>query len=184
MPTIEIASINSTVLGLNQTDFEITIIEECKLESHGGLFYELLRQQNGTIVHVGNPDLKNQKDGGFYAGELIDWSIDPNEEITISINNLDSPIYDSEVNQQFRFKFLDQYKADVDKLLKISLDKSPIKKICILTDYQFGPEKERTETIYTIENFWQQHDNDGLIFNTLYENVWMIQMRNNCLRLL
>ncbi len=61
--------------------YEITIIEESELESHRGLFYELLRQQNGTIVHVGNPDFKNQKDGGFYAGEIVDWSIDPNEEI-------------------------------------------------------------------------------------------------------
>ncbi|WP_316821150.1 hypothetical protein [Pedobacter gandavensis] len=169
MPTIEIVSINSTGLGLNQTDFEITIIEENKLESHRGLFYELLRQQSGTIVHVGNPDFKNQKDGGFYAGEIVDWSIESNEEITIPINNLDNPIYDSGASQQFRFRFLDQYKADIDKLLKTALDKSPIKKTCILTDYQFGPENERIETIYTIQDFWQQHDNDGLIFNTLYE---------------
>ena len=38
MPTIEIASINSTGLGLNQADFDIAIIEENKLESHRGLF--------------------------------------------------------------------------------------------------------------------------------------------------
>ncbi|RZL64150.1 MAG: hypothetical protein EOO93_07365 [Pedobacter sp.] len=169
MPTIEIASINSTGLGLNQTEFEITIIEESKLESHKGLFYKLLRQQSVTIVHLGNPDFKNQKDLGFYAGEIIDWSIDPNDEITTPINNLDTLIYNSGTNQQFRFKFLDQYKADIDKLLKIALEKSPIKKICILTDYQFGPEKESIETLYTIQDFWQRHDNDGLIFNTLYE---------------
>jgi hypothetical protein len=169
MPTIEIASFNSRGLGLNQTDFEITIIEENKLESHRGLFYELLREQSGTIVHIGNTYFKDRKDGGFYAGEIIDWSVDPNEEITISLDKLDCPIYDCGANQQFRFKFLDQYKADIDKLLKIALDKSPIKKICILTDYQFGPEKECIETIYTIKDFWQQHDNDGLIFNTLYE---------------
>jgi len=170
MPTIEIASINSTGLGLNQTNFEITIIEESTLESHRELFYELLRQQNGTIVHVGNPDFKNQKDSGFYAGEIIDWTVEPNIEITIPINNIDSPIYDNGgANQQFRFRFLDQYKIDIDKLLKTALEKSPIKKICILTDYQFGPEKESIETICTIEDFWQKHDNDGLIFNTLYE---------------
>lgn len=169
MPTIEIASINSTGLGLNQINFEITIIEESKLESHRGLFYELLRQQNGTIVHVGNPGFKNQKDSGFYANEIIDWSIEPNEEITIPINNLDNLIYDNRANQQFRFRFLDQYKVDIDKLLKTALKKSPINKICILTDYQFGPEKESIETIYTIQDFWQQHDNDGLIFNILYE---------------
>lgn len=82
---------------------------------------------------------------------------------------MDSPIYDNEANQQFRFRFLDQYKTDIDKLLKIALDKSPIKKICFLTNYQFGPKKESIEIIYTIQDFWQQHDNDGLIFNALYE---------------
>ncbi|MCX2478367.1 hypothetical protein OQY15_04650 [Pedobacter sp. MC2016-15] len=169
MPTVEIASLNSTGLGLNQSDFEFTIIEENKLKSHRGLFYDFLRQQSGTIVHLGNPCFKNQKDNGFYAGEIIDFSIDPNEEITIPINNLDSPIYDSGANQLFRFRFLDQYKADIDKLLKTALDKSPIKKIYLLTDYQFGPEKESIVTISIIEEFWQRHDNDGLIFNTLYE---------------
>lgn len=82
---------------------------------------------------------------------------------------MDSPIYDSGANQRFRFRFLDQYKADMNKLLKTALDKSPIKKIYILTDYQFGPEKESIETIYNIQDFWQQHDNDGLIIHTLYE---------------
>jgi len=43
MPTIEIASINSTGLRLNQADFDVAIIEENKLESHRGLFYDLLK---------------------------------------------------------------------------------------------------------------------------------------------
>ncbi len=128
MPTIEIASFNSTGLGLNQTDFEITIIEENKLESHRGLFYELLREQSGTIVHIGNTYFKARKYRGFYAGEIIDWSVDPNEGITIPLDNLDCPIYDCEANQQFRFKFLDQYQADIDRLLKIVLDNHQLRK--------------------------------------------------------
>jgi hypothetical protein len=67
MPTIEIASLNSTGLGLDQADFDVAIIEENKLESHRGLFYDLLRQQNGVIVHIGNPDFKDDKEGVFFC---------------------------------------------------------------------------------------------------------------------
>lgn len=72
-------------------------------------------------------------------------------------------------NQQFKFKFLDQYVSDIDKFLKIALDNSPVKKVCFLTDYQFGPENGKTEMIFTISDFWTQHDKDGLRLNTKYE---------------
>lgn len=65
MPTMEIASINSIGLALNQADFDVAISEENKLESHRGLFYDLLRQQKGVIVHIGNPDFKIDKEGVF-----------------------------------------------------------------------------------------------------------------------
>lgn len=169
MPTIEIASINSKGLGLNQAEFDVAIIEENKLKSHRGLFYNLLRKQKGVIVHIGNPDFKDDKEGGFFAGRIIDWSIDPNQDITFPVNNSDDQIYDRGANQQFIFKFLDQYKLDIDKLLMTALDKSPIKKVCFLTDYQFGPEKENIEIINTISDFWKRHDNEGLALNTMYE---------------
>jgi hypothetical protein len=168
MPTIEILSINSTGLGLNQTDFDVAIIEENKLESHRGLFYDLLRQQNGVIVHIGNPDMKGDRQAGFFAGKIIDWSFEPSDIIIPEFDEND-PIYNRVANQQFKFKFLDQYKHDIDKLLKIALYNSPIKKICFLTDYQFGPENGKTEKIYTITDFWTQHDIEGLGLNTLYE---------------
>ena len=168
MPTIEIASINSTGLGLNQADFYVAIIEENKLESHRGLFYDLLKQQDGVIIHIGNPDFKNDKEGGFFAGAIVDWSFEPGD-IIIPEYDGNGQTYNSEANQQFRFKFLEQFKSDIDKLLKIALDNSPIKKVCLLTDYQFGPENGKTEIIYTISDFWTQHDNEGLGLNTLYE---------------
>ncbi len=79
MPTIEIASINSTRLGLNQADFDVAIIEEDKLESHRGLFYDLLRQQNGVIVHIGNPNFKDDKESGYFAGAIVEWDFEPTE---------------------------------------------------------------------------------------------------------
>lgn len=169
MPTIEIASINAAGLGLDQADFDVAIIEENKLESHRGLFYDLLRQQKGVMVHIGNPELKYAKEGGFFAGLLIDWSDDLNKDIVIPESKMNDLDFDSGANQQFRFKFLNEYRLDIDKLLRIALEKSPIKKVCFLTDYQFGPEKESIEIIYTIKDFWALHDGEGLVLNTLYE---------------
>ena len=168
MPTIEIASINSKGLGLNQADFDFAIIEENKLESHRGLFYNLLRQQNGVIVHIGNPDYKVDKGGGYFAGEIVDWNFEPTEIIIQEFDEND-PTDNRGANQQFKFKFLDQYKPDIDMLLKVALEKSPIKKVCFLTDYQFGPDKENIEIIFTISDFWKRHDNEGLNLNTMYE---------------
>jgi len=168
MPTIEIASINSKGLGLNQADFDVAIIEENKLESHRGLFYDLLRQQNGVIVHIGDPDFKDDKEGGYYAAAIVDWDFEPGDIIIPEFRE-NEPTCNSGTNQQFRFKFLEQFKPDIDKLLKIALDNSPIKKVCFLTDYQFGPENGKTEIIYTITDFWTQHDNEGLGLNTMYE---------------
>ena len=52
MPTIEIASINSTGLNLNQGEFDIAIIEQNKLGSHRGMFYELLKKEMKAYIAV------------------------------------------------------------------------------------------------------------------------------------
>lgn len=168
MPTIEIVSIDSIDLSLNQADFDVAIIVENKLESHRGLFYDLLRKQKGVIVHIGNPEFKDEKQAGFFAGQIIDWDFESTEIFLPEFNEND--LTDNRgVNQQFKFKLLDLYKTDIDKLLKIALDNSPIKKVCFLTDYQFGPENGKTEIISTITDFWVLHDNEGLGINTCYE---------------
>jgi hypothetical protein len=166
MPTIEIASINATDLSLNQTDFDVAIIEERQLQSHRGLFYDVLQKKQGTIIHIGNPEFREEKDGAFFADNLIDWEFEIGSEY-ILIPNIDTD--DTTANQQFVFKFLEQFRIDIDKILRIALEKSPIKRVLFLTDYQFGPEKAQTEIIYTIGDFWIQHDTEGLRFNTLYE---------------
>jgi hypothetical protein len=94
--------------------------------------------------------------------------MEPSDIIIPEVDPKD-PTDNSGENQQFRFKFLKKFKPDIDTLLKIALEKSPIKKVCFLTDYQFGPEKASTEIIYTISDFWKQHDDEGLHLNTMYE---------------
>ncbi|MCG8386422.1 MAG: hypothetical protein MJA30_12825 [Cytophagales bacterium] len=71
MPTIEIASIKASHLNIDQTDFELAILEEPKLEGHRGLFYDFLLENEGTILHLGNPEFVGDLDGAFFAGQLI-----------------------------------------------------------------------------------------------------------------
>lgn len=160
MPTIEIISINSVRLNLNQADFDIAIIEENILESHRGLFYDYLRMQNGVIVHLGNPYFKEYPDSGFFAGQLIDWSFDPDYNLNKN---------DDVVNEQEKFRFLDEYKLEIQKLLEAAIDNSPINKAYFLTDYQFGQKSESILKISTSMEFWSLHDNQGLTFNKLYK---------------
>ncbi|AHM59133.1 hypothetical protein D770_04330 [Flammeovirgaceae bacterium 311] len=168
MPTIEIASINSTGLDLRQEDYDVAIIEENRLESHRGLFNKFLSKQDGSIVHLGNADFKEDKEGGFFGGQLIDWDFESGDIIIPHIDP-DNPADSWGANQQHRFKFHEQFKPDIDRILNIALESSPVNKVYFLTDYQFGPSKARTEIIYTITDLWDLHDKEGLIFNTLYE---------------
>ncbi len=147
MPTIEIASINSTGLELDQADFKIAIIEEAKLESHRGLFNDFLSTKNGTIVHLGNPDFRNDKNGFYFAGELINWE------------------FPSTTN----FKFAKEHQSDIEFILQIALKKSSKRQLFFLTDYQFGPRTGRFKKIDSLKDFWQEHHNLGLIWNTCYE---------------
>jgi len=169
MPTIEIVSINSTDLKLNQADFDVAIIEENKLESHRGLFYGFLSNQKGVIIHIGNPDFKEDKEGGFFAGQIVDWSFESEEELFIDSDT--ETVNQEEVPQQ-RFKFLDKYKPDVDRLLQASMKGSPNFKIYFLTDYQFGPTQETFEITKSIIEFWTVHDKKGLKLNALYTIYW------------
>ena len=163
MPTIEIVSIGADKLGLKQTDFDIAIIEENKLISHRGLFFDFLKKQNGVIVHIGNPDLKNEKECGFFAGLIIDWDFEPDY---IKIPDFDKGETGS--NQNFRFKFLLDYQIEIAKIIKIGFLKSPTKDLFFLTYYQFGPENATIKEM-NLKDFWVQHDNDGLEWNVLYK---------------
>jgi len=168
MPTIEIVSVDSDNLDLNQKDFEVTIKIDNELISHRGLFNDFLNRQKGTIIHIGNPDIKNDEDGGFFGGILINWDFESVELILPELH-IDNPVDNLGANQSFKYKFLDEYKSDIDKLLKAAIRNSKIKKVYFLTDYQFGPENPKQEIVYSLTDFWDRHDNEGLEWNKLYE---------------
>jgi len=146
MPTIEIISLDSRNLGTNQRDFDVAIIEENELISHRGLFCQFLKKYQGTILHIGNPEFKQNKDGGFFGGDLIDWEFD----------------------FQGNFKFLEKYKPDFAKLLEVAIENSPNKQTFFLTDIQANNPKPKYRRISSLTNFWKLYEHEGLEWNTLY----------------
>lgn len=167
MPTIEIVSLKSAGLDLNQDYFNSAIIEDHILESHRGLFYDFLLKHKGTIIHIGNPGLSVKEDG-FYAGEIINWEFE-NSNSNEKQKELKTDEENHWANQDFLFQLKDEYKNEIEKLMEVAIEKSPIHKIYFLTDYQFGPEKAEFEVLSDVKDFWKKHNQYGLNWNTLYE---------------
>jgi hypothetical protein len=165
MPTIEIVSFEARSLELKQENYDFKVEEENKLESHRDLFKNYLNKNKGVIVHLGNKDQIG--DSFCWASDLIDWELFPDNKIIIP--NIDDPKHGSD--QMKYFKFIERYREEINKLMNIALQYSPIEKAAILTSYQFGPESEYIENIVSIKNFWERHNEKGLIFNTLYEYI-------------
>ncbi len=168
MPTIEIVSLNSNGLDLNQADFDIAIIEENKLKSHRGLFYEFLLSKQGTIIHIGNPHFKEDQEGGYYASSIINWGFDY-PGFDKKRKGLKSNRANRYANQHFNFQFCQEYREEINRILLSAISRSPINKIYFLTDYQFGPEAAAFKSIDSLVIFWEVHDNSGLNWNTIYE---------------
>jgi hypothetical protein len=104
MPTIEIISIDSA-LNIDQNDFEVSIRVYSKLQSHRGLFYDFLIKQSGTMIHVGNPDFKNDEEFGFFGGAIIDWGLESSDLIIPKID-INDPTYGNwGANQSFKYRF-------------------------------------------------------------------------------
>ncbi len=146
MPTIEIISIDNKKLGIDQEKFSFAIIEEPELISHRGLYYNFLKKYSGTILHIGNSEFRNNKDGGFWGGDLIDWEYDNN-------NN---------------FKFQESYKTDLMELLNMAIEKSPSNEAFFLTDIQANDPEPKFRRIKNISNFKKLYEHEGLEWNTLY----------------
>lgn len=163
MPTIEIVSLNSDKLPINQAEFDIAIIEEEKLKGHRGMFDSFLSDKKGIMLHLGNPSFKSDKDGGFFAGMIIDWEFESND---IAIPHFE--LEETGANQDFDFKFLLNYQIEVATLIEKAVNSSPNREAYFMTDYQFGSDEANfIEMNYT--EFWQLHDKVGLKWNTLYQ---------------
>jgi hypothetical protein len=167
MPTIEIICLKSEKLP-NLPPFEnFAYIEENKLQSHRGIFQAEFDQVTGIILHLGNKNLEGKEDGGWFAGDLIEWT---NKEIIIPQIKEDagSEQWWGE-DQDSTFYFTPNAFKEVKSLLELLLNNSPAKQLYFTTDYQFGPSEGVKRSNYSFKRFIEEHDRYGLRWNCLYQ---------------
>ena len=149
MPTIEIVCVAQTE-PLDLPDMPFALLAENKLVSHRGLFQSDFDKLQGCIYHLGNPDLRGNEDGFFWAYELVNNSIgDETDEACL--------------------KFDDEFVPHVKAMLGRLLAASPVSKVTFSSDWQFGTKDVRRFAAMSEQQFWQLHDACKLRFNALYE---------------
>jgi hypothetical protein len=173
MPYIEITSLLSSGLNLNEKDFKVQILEIDAMNSERDTFMIKKTNDYGTVIRVGEPQDLNapqnfeDKNKSLLAYDLIDWDFEPVEIIYFPTIKEDLSM-EVGANQKMKFKLLVQYKDDVDQILKSSIMKSPIQKSNFITYCAFGPKDLDIKYVESIEAFWHLHDTEGLYFNTIY----------------
>ena len=169
MPTIEVISVdNAGQFSVSQSDYEFAIIQERKLRSHRALFSKYLKGFKGTIIHIGSPEFKDNYQGFFFAGELIDWEFEEGRVYFPLITDKDAGSQWWGSGQMRRFKFKDVYYAQILDVIQKSLNSSRQKLCFFLTDIQFGPESGKVLGDYEIHEFDEIHNGHGLEWNCLY----------------
>ena len=163
MPTIEVISLGADKIFLDQESYEIAIIEETELRSHRSLFVNFLKDKTGVIVHIGSPCFINDKDSGFFAGEIINWDFNPGEIILPNFDNDETG-----ADQDTIFIFEEKYMTEIKDIIEKSIINSLIEKALFLTDYQFGPSNPSFSKL-KLTDFWKKHNCNGLNWNCLYE---------------
>lgn len=147
MPSIEIISIDSDNSIYQEENYKFAIqVENDKIKSHRGLFYDFLKNLKGTIIHLGNSEFKKSQNEGFFAGNLINW--------------------ENEVKNDF--KFLQEFEVDLKNLIKLAQKNSTKKTIYFLSDYQFSKRKPKLIENLTLKDFFKLYDEKGLEFNRIY----------------
>jgi len=167
VPTIEIVSVNTWEFPLDQEDYSIAVIKENKLVSHRALFQDYLDHLQGVILHLGNHNYVDDKDHGFFAGDLIDWDFE-GKEILFPVFDKDDKVKKPGTGQSQVFQFLSEYHVEINALLVQSFKQSPVGQVVFLTDFQMGPAKEMHVALETIDDLWRIHHSQGLQWNTAY----------------
>ena len=150
MPSIEIICIQQK----DPSDFgemPFAVQVEQKLVSHRipSLFQTDFKQMRGCIYHLGNPKLRSETDGWYFAYELLSEKC---------LGQRDNHFL------EFKSEFVPFVKFILYELLKAS----PIIQIAFTSDWQFGPKRPERFKPMTSEGFWKLHDTFKLRFNSLY----------------
>ena len=150
MPTIEIVCLNQTK-PTDFSDFSFAVWSEDEIASHRGLFHSDFSDLQGCIYHLGNPDLKEEKDGLFCAYELINEAISDDDETDDFL------------------KFNDEFVPQIKEMFNQLINNSPIGKLIFSSDWQFGTKDVKRFKAIANNEFWEYHDLGKLRFNALYK---------------
>ena len=135
-------------------DMPFAIKAERELISHRypSRFQEQFDRLNGCIYHLGNPEKKDPQSPGFYfASELLDEEFMYGDEGVL--------------------KFSQQYRNDVESLMRKLMDLSPIHRLVFTCDYQSGPEETIDGGEVMLTEFWEKHDHNQLRINAIYRVI-------------
>jgi hypothetical protein len=146
MPSIEIVSIGQKE-PTDLSNFPLAVRSETELLSHRGLFQKNLDRLTGVIYHLGNPRFKTEG-VGFFANELLNK--------------------DGLYAKKGWFEIGRKYRSDFEYLLDTLLTASPIERVFLLSDYQFGPKKKTRGGEITLVDFWRMNDLQQLKINGAY----------------
>lgn len=167
MPTIEIICLGAKTLPALPTFNSFGWLAERELKSHRGIFQPVFNTVTGFIVHLVNKGYElPEHDGGLFAGDLIQWG-----QGIVIIPELDSELGEDQwhgENQIHGFQFIPEVVPELRQLMKIMRDHSPENGLYFSTDLQFGPDPPREYFGYSLDGFFEEHDEQGLEFNSLY----------------
>lgn len=166
MPTIEIVSIEAKDLTFIPTLSSMKIRAELqdRVVSHRWLFAPELALTSGAILHLGSPSLDD--DSPFWwASDLVNWTDEP-----IAFPIVGGPNGDDTwgADQVERFQLKPTSRRDIERLLQLAVQASPIGQAIFLTDYQFGPRLGCVLPPRRQGSLWDEHDAAGLRWNHLY----------------
>ncbi len=151
MPSVEIACIGLTKpLPPPKTTFAVEF--EAGLRSHRSpspLFQEEFNALSGSLYHLGNPDLAQNRDGSFFAYELL----------TDASRNREPPLF---------LEFASAHLESVRSLVGWLLDTSPVYELLFTSDWQFGPETAERYDAVSLSEFWRLHDAQSIRLNAAY----------------
>jgi hypothetical protein len=152
MPSIEILCIGDGSAD-RAGDWPFAVARSENRQSHRipSRFQPDFDRHEGVLYHLGNPNLKVDRNKRFFfAYELL------SEECQDSATFLE---------------FDPQYRLDVKAFLKELLLNSTAGQLIFTTDWQFGPDWTKRETMLSFAEFWQRHDAHQLWLNALYPIV-------------
>ena len=143
MPTIELVSIDCSIIPELPKYPNFSYMMEPTLESHRDLFQSVFNSLSGIIIHLGNKELEEREHGFWFAGMLMDWDYD------------EALVFSPEVFQ------------DVIALMQKLIVLSPQQRITSSSDYQFGGLRQECGEV-TFSQFLQLHEQKKLRYNNLW----------------